>query len=346
MTLDDIRSTLRIEEVEEALGLSVASIAGPEHICHCPLPSHPGNDAHPSFSLNVDKLVYNCFSCGGGGSLTNLVSEITGLNYEESLNWLATFSDFAVFADEDLFAIQIQRILEKEEVGRIRRETQLPWFPKEILNEYTQQIELCYDWLRNRNISDSVIKDFSLGYSANYFDGTNPYPALVIPHIFLGEVRGWQARYMGEEPRPKSIQKYKSTNDFPKEFTLYNYDRVAGTGETVIVVESPLTVCTLASYGYNAVATFGASFPDPRKKVSDQIRLLQNMQCPLLLAFDNDPAGHLAITRLVEHLEQHTPIDIVPPPSGEKADLGDLPHEEVAILLEQAVPGFLWEPNT
>jgi DNA primase len=58
---------------------------GKNYIGLCPFHS----EKTPSFNVSPDKQIYKCFGCGKAGSAVNFVMEITGLNYPDSLKYLA-----------------------------------------------------------------------------------------------------------------------------------------------------------------------------------------------------------------------------------------------------------------
>lgn len=50
---------------------------------NCPLPNH--EDSSPSFGVNINSNKYNCFGCGAKGDIIQLVKEVEGLNFAESI---------------------------------------------------------------------------------------------------------------------------------------------------------------------------------------------------------------------------------------------------------------------
>jgi len=67
-----------LEEIAKRLQLRRVKIRGDEIHASCPFPGKhlKGKDTHPSFAINVDKGVYNCFACGSRGTIEELVSEV------------------------------------------------------------------------------------------------------------------------------------------------------------------------------------------------------------------------------------------------------------------------------
>lgn len=81
---------MNLEEFAETLKLKRAKIRGDEIHASCPFTERhvSGQDKHPSFSINVAKGVYNCFSCGARGTIEDLVSRIKETSISNALELL------------------------------------------------------------------------------------------------------------------------------------------------------------------------------------------------------------------------------------------------------------------
>lgn len=337
----EIQGTLRIEEVLDELGVYATSIRGDELFSHCPLPEHGGADRSPSFSINTDRLVWSCFTCGYGGTPIKLVMRILDLDYDAAVDWLSKFSDYTPGTDAG-FLEQVQRRLAVEgDVWREKDDAVLPWYPLSKVDEWCDNLldsdlfvddELHLDG-RNRFISRDVCRHLKLGLDPEHERGSHVGPALIIPVLVDGQCVGWQERWLGD--RPDWVPKYTNTTDFPRAQAIYNAD-ILKIGRPTLVNESPMTVARLLTAGLPAVATFGA-------KVSPgQLKVLRGAR-ELWLALDNDKAGRSAIETLTDALEMHTALWIVPPPTHEaKADLGDCNDDQLEATLAARVPSLLY----
>jgi DNA primase len=334
MDYNDIKDTIRVEEVEDALGIKVVSRSGKEHTAHCPLPSHIGSDRNPSFGINVDLRVYNCFGCGDGGNLLRLVVAILGCSNDEALTFLAQYSDFVEEDETETFINQLDK-WQNRKPERITRDEELPILNEGSIIPFVGQ-ELVY--FRQRGISDTVSHQQRLGYDYRRQRGSHCSAAAIIPVYFRGYLVGFQERWIdhGKVDFPDWIPKYTNSKEFPKKQILYNYDNARGRGldgsEPTIVVESALSACTLMSYGYNAISTFSASLSD------QQIKLLREFAW-IEIGFDNDKAGKEALKKSVKALADHTMVNILNVPEGK--DLGDMTEDEVASVIENSVPTYM-----
>lgn len=57
---------------------------------NCLMPNH--NDSSPSFGINVEGNFYNCFACGASGNIVNLIQNVEGLNFYETIQKLSVYS--------------------------------------------------------------------------------------------------------------------------------------------------------------------------------------------------------------------------------------------------------------
>jgi hypothetical protein len=332
VTWDDIKDDLEIDDVINELGIQVKEIKGFEHMARCPLPAHPGHDKNPSFSVNTEKMLANCFVCGGY-TIPQLVMALEGIDEEvDAIAWLLKFSDFEN-ADDEKYMEKIIGALGRKPPEREERYPKLPYFSQRVVEPWVLNQT---DFFTRRRISSKVRNQLKLGYDPEHTLLGYTGPAAIIPHFFRGKLVGYQRRWDSPEDEwPKYIRKYMNTDDFPKKFTLYAYDiAIQRKDEPVFVVESALTVARLMSAGFAAVSTFGASVN------KHQTRLLAAFS-HLILSPDNDEAGEGAMGRLYKQMDNLTRVSYVPPPDRKKADLGDADDEELAELLEGVEPAFM-----
>jgi DNA primase len=328
-------------EVLDNLGIVVKWVDGHDHWASCPLSSHQGADAKPSFSVSDTELIWGCFSCSEGGTLPNLVMDILGLSWDQAVDWLTEFSE-DVFETDDSFARQIEKHLLRNEVKEAPEP--LPWFSTRVIEKW---VDTPTPWFELRGITEASRQQFKLGFDPEHVQTSKSGreyvgPAAIFPHFFNGQCVGYQQRWLDQEEcaeigidhpgRPTWIPKYKNTDNFPKKTTLFNYDP---TQTEVIVVEGTVTPIKLTQMGYYSVSTFGASI------TPEQWRLLQGFG-RVFLSLDNDDPGYKAMKAGVKALCEHTDVWIIDPPRHEKgANLADVSDEVARQHIENAYPGFL-----
>lgn len=323
-----LSKSIDVDLFEDALGLDVMKKMGDEDICRCPLPSHNGYDANPSFSINRKKLLYNCFACGVGGNIIDLVARVRDCDYEEAYVFCKSYG--GSFGAKESFNDRINNIFsisKQKEPEKI-----LPIYKASILKDWVQNYS---EYLVNRGIEEDAQDKFMLGFDPEHSRGDYTGPAIIIPHFFKENLVGYQERWI-DNSRPKDIPKYTNTKNFPRRETLFGFDFAASDlNKNVIVVESALTVVYLHQFGYPAVGTFGAQVTD------EQIKLLQSFSWGVVLAFDNDAAGKNATDVIISRLRKTIPVHVLDQFGSEKADLNDLSKQEVVKLIENAKPWFM-----
>jgi len=341
INLDFFKDKIEGEQVLEALGIDIAFRRNNQIMCHCPdwFGNHKNGDANPSFGYNEDELLFNCFVCGGG-NLFQLVENMMGVDEDGAVEFLMQQANLEP-QDSGKFAEQIEQILNPYEDTQVD-----PEYPESALFPFRK----IHPYLYERGITKEVIIEHQVGFDEEHY-------GIVIPHWFMGVLKGWQIRHLVEQDgeyhcpvkscnfdkngNEKPVPKYKNTSGLPKLNTLYAYDQTMryckkeGVGD-IIVVESPMTTLYLKSHGFgSAVATFGQFSP---------------AQASLLWPFntvyywpDNDKAGRNNTKLAIENLEQYVNLKIVPTVEGEKSDAANLDPEEISDYIKRSEPSALWE---
>lgn len=316
----DARAVLEHYGVERASEQTNASDGTTEIVHSCLLdrvePHHSNGDAHPSASCNIDKNFYVCYALGWGGDLLHFIKKMEGL--ETFADTLSPASEF--LTSSTLEAVDWRAELEKAFDTSGGYTINLPSYDERILDSW----DAPHVYWNHRGISKQAQQALRLGYDERE-------RRIVFPHFVDHKLVGWQKRVIPGETIP-DYPKYKNSPGFPKTETLYNFDRVAGY-YNVIVVESPMSVARALSYDIpNVVATFGA-------KVSGaQIAMLRRFSTAFVW-FDRDGAGLAGEKKLVEGLYRHTQVRVVTPDGGK--DMGDATEEEIFIKLTEAIPAAL-----
>lgn len=285
---------------------------------------HKHGDTTGKFAFNREKMVYNCWVCGGG-TLLSLVMEAKEMDYQEATNWLFQFTKVSDESPEE-FADEIARLLEPRDTA----EKPMPFFNSRVIKQWAEND---HPWFAERGISPDCRKHFQLGFDpeARKYQqekGHHEGPAIILPHFWEERLVGWQYRWLGD--LPAWLGKYTNTTDFPRERTLYGAGFAASVPTRPVIVESVPTALKLLSLGESAIATFGASV------TPHQMMYLRRFQQGVLLAADNDEAGTKWRSSLTEYLERYVNVFWVPVVEGSGADLGDLPAKQIPEYLDEA----------
>lgn len=250
-----------------AIGVDVTSVARGEVNGLCP--GHRQRtgkiDHSPSWGINADRLTHHCFSCGYSGSLTSLVSDLKGMDYDDARGYI-----------DDNLPGSLPDIIER--LGRVQEASLLPKpvpMSEARLSVYEDPPEYA---LAHRGLTPTAAARFGVRWNTR-----EQLWILPLRDPDTGTLMGWQEKGEGNryfKNRPPGMKKSR---------TLFGWN--CWQGPDLLVVESPLDAVKAAGMGYQSAALCGAKVSD------DQINLMRAAS-RLIIAFDNpsiDPAGLAAL---------------------------------------------------
>lgn len=333
----DFAPRIDVDAFEEAIGFSIIDDDGKGNdVGYCPDPwgMHKHGDSTGKFAIHREKKIFNCWVCGGG-TLLSLAMAIWDISEDDAIDKLLSYCGEPT---DEHFENEIADLLRDERA----REPVVPWFNERVLDKVVAQgdSDIALDFYETRGISSEVAGLHKLGYDPLavkvHKKGRYEGPGVILPHFWQGRLVGWQTRWLeSEEERPPWVQKYNNTRDFPKKYTIYNYEKVYLSPDPIVVVESVPTALVLESLGYPSIAMFGATVP------SEQLRLLRSCLQGLIFAPDNDAPGEEMIVKATKYLESYVPLRVCAPvgEEGSGDDLGDLhdpseAHEAIADAVD------------
>lgn len=296
-------------------------------------------DHSPSMMVSEEKQIFKCFVCGHAGNVFNFVEDYEHVSFIEAVKIIADKSGYELSSLKNI--VPKQSTVNKKEYELMNLVNK--YFQNNLKTEYGKE---ALEYLHNRGINDDVIKEYGIGLSLDNKDtlynflikkdyknkdlidlglvheSNNTYYDFFRGRITFplfdkdGNIVGFSGRvYRGE----KDISKYMNSSEnkiYIKGNTLYNYHiaKPASKREKcVIVVEGFMDAIRLSSCGIkNVVALQGTAL------TQNQIKLLQDLRCKVILMLDNDDAGELATVNNGEELLKNN-IDLhVVRLSGEK----------------------------
>lgn len=294
----------------KAIGIDAVRPKGSEVFGRCPMHyKRVGKmDRTPSnWSVNMDTGAHYCFSCGYGGSLIELVVDLTDMSWWEALRWLR---------DEGYVGLETIRDLADEE-GFDNQS--LPEYAPTVVEEWVLYTDPPKEALREKNVSLAACRHFDVRWRDGWCLPIKAY---------TGELMGFQlknGRYF--ENKPEFVEKSK---------TLFGIE-VFPPGEAAILVESPLDVLRLWDCGYNGgLAAFGVEVS------GDQLDLVRQFTDTIIVALDNDAAGRRKTRDVYEVLHWTVPmlkfLDYTA--TGEKderpKDIGDMTDQQLHAAMRSA----------
>ncbi len=291
------------------------------------------NEKTASFSVAPEKSIYYCFGCHKGGGVVNFIMEIEGMDYPDSVRFLAKRAGIPI-PEED--AKQASNLRRKERLWELCRDAAR--FYHNTLKSTEGQAGLQY--LLSRGLTPKTIKTFGLGFAPNSWDGLKKamlekgYTVqdlqdaglvrsktkqkkdengqvveylstydwfrnrVMFPIIDVrGNVIGFGGRVMdGSEP------KYLNSPEsmiFNKRKNLFALNVAKKTKmEMLVLTEGYMDTIAMHQYGFDcAVASLGTSL------TQEQAGMLSKYTKQMVLCYDGDQAGQNAAKRAISILE-------------------------------------------
>jgi len=336
----------KIEEIKnraDILGLVSEYVtlkkAGRNFVGLCPF----HKEKTPSFTVNPEKQIFYCFGCGEGGNVFTFLMKINNMSFPEAVRHLAGKMGIVITARR-VSRAEKEKISISEEIKRVNQ-LAAGYFSKILFSE---EGNLVREYLGKRGISDSVIEEFSLGYSMDgweylrsFFERENIHLELVEKAGLIisrssggfydrfrgrlifpiedigGDVIAFGGRIIGDgEP------KYLNSPESPiyiKGKSLYGLSRTKNDirkKDYAILVEGYFDLLSLRSYGiFNVVATLGTAI------TREHVDLIRRYTRNLIVMFDPDEGGKNALERSLKlFLEGDLSTRIVVLPDGYDPD--------------------------
>jgi DNA primase len=304
----------------------------------CPLPghsTHEGKRRSPSFSINLKRGIFQCFSCGQSGNLIDLAVLLEGFDPRQS----SDVRKVALLLDERCPALG--KSTPPAPSRPPERKAPTPPSQNIIINARLdfelKHLDPKHPYLASRGFTPETIDHFGLGYCGKGMMNER----IAIPlHDPSGNLIGYAGRLVDDarvsEDKPKylfpgSRERGNTLHEFHKSEFLYNGDRITSPVDDLIVVEGFASVWWLWQHGYaDVVALMGSSVNDR------QVYLLNEWLNPdgrLWILSDGDAAGERCAHDLFSRL---APRNFVRWARLDKGQPTDLSNEELADVLAKS----------
>lgn len=282
------------------------------------------NEKSPSFSVSRVKQMYYCFGCGAGGNVFTFLMEYENYSFSEALKFLADRAGVTLPRQE-----YSQEAKERADTKAILLEIN-----KAAAQYYYVQLkngrgEQALSYLKNRELSDDMIRAFGLGYSNKYGDDLYQYlrskgyssdmiskagligvdeqkgaydkfwNRVMFPIMDVNSrVIGFGGRVMGEG-KPKYLNS-PETMIFDKSRNLYGLHRARSSKRHYFLLcEGYMDVISLHQAGFtNAVASLGTAL------TPGHASLIKRYVKEVYLTYDSDEAGTKAALRAMPILKE------------------------------------------
>lgn len=272
----------------------------------------PFHDDHsPSFSVQKDKQIYKCFSCGESGNVITFVQKYNGITFTEALKMLADRAGIP------LNVSTTRKINTKYEKLYEINDTVNKYFKANLLsNEGIKAIK----YLEDRDISKDIINEFNIGLSTSnklsdilskkysydelvkldickdingrYYDTFQD--RIIFPIIDENNnVIAFSGRkYTNEDLNNNTLPKYSNTKEtdiFKKSEVFYNINNAINEikkKREIVITEGFMDTIRMSSIGYkNVVAIMGTAFTEKH------LEKIKKWKCKVILNLDQDDAG-------------------------------------------------------
>ncbi len=316
-----ISEVLNKTDIIDVIGEKVAlSKKGKSYFGLCPF----HNEKTASFSVEPERKIYNCFSCGEKGNVVTFLQKTNNISFVEAIEDLAIRAnitkDFSGFKK----ANPHQKLFEINEAANT--------LYKLFLSSTKSGIE-AKTYLISRGISNDIIKHFELGLASNEFDllhktlTSQGYLVSDLHDLGLvkqsknerfydlfrqriifpiknekGNTLAFSGRtYKGDDESAKYINS-PQTKVFTKSNVLYNMHNALNEikkNDRVVLFEGYMDVIAAYKAGVKeAVASMGTSL------TKDQVKLVKKYTNNIVICYDGDAAGFEATARAVIMFQQ------------------------------------------
>ena len=291
----------------------------------------PFHDDHsPSMSVSPQRQMYRCFVCGASGNVFNFVKDYEKISYYSAVKKVAdkVGLNFSYKENNEIINSEDKKYYEIYKIANM--------FYQNNLN--TTLGKNAKNYLKNRSISDDIIKKFEIGLSLD----DNKLTKLLLEKGFIenelvdfgisirnsnntydiyrnrimfplwdlnGNPIGFSGRIYDSNQDGKYINT-KETKIFKKGSLLYNYHNARSYAlkeDKLIIVEGFMDVIRLYSINlFNVVATMGTAI------TKEHVNLVKRLTSNIVLMFDGDKAGEKATKSAIDIFEtENVKIDVV-----------------------------------
>ncbi|MCQ2550570.1 MAG: DNA primase [Clostridia bacterium] len=271
------------------------------------------NEKTPSFVVSEQKQIFTCFGCGAKGDLIGFVQKYYNLDFNDAVAKLGE--------EYGLNLEKIQSGPDKQKYYDINKMAASFWY-----NSFTKEKNMGYQYMKERGISDAILKTFGIGYADESWDSLYQYllSKKVDPKdmVELGLVKKKDSRYYDKfrnrvmfpiiNPSGKVIgfggraigddtPKYLNSDEsliFLKKNNLYGLNLSKNQiKDNIILVEGYMDVIGLYQGGIkNVAASLGTAL------TQNQAKLIKRYTSDVVLSYDADSAGRNAALRGIEVL--------------------------------------------
>lgn len=311
----------------------------------------------PSFSVNEEKQIFHCFSCGRGGNVFSFLMDLEDLSFPQAVAKVAPMAGIEIAED-------VSETTAKPVDPQIQALLDLYADATKLYHHFlvnTAVGEQALDYLHERGLDDGTIDAYSLGFAPTgdvllkYFEEKKiDYQLLRASELFvtwsdgtlhdrfndrvlftIRNAKGQPIAYSGRkltsgDDEPKYINSPESPL-FEKSRELFNLDMAKNAirkSKQVILFEGFMDVIAAFQAGINnGVASMGTSL------TPEQVHILNRMAESISVTYDADSAGQAATKRALDLIAMNSQLkaQVVHIPDNQDPDEFLRSHDSTAF---------------
>ena len=325
----DIRSKVDIVDI---IGERIPLVARGKNLFGvCPF----HDDSNPSMCVSREKQIYTCFSCHATGNVFTFL-----MNYEH-IDFKTALKELGDKVGINTSSIKVEKKVTKYDKLYEAYNLSVKYFQNNLSSMIGKTAK---EYLKNRGITEDIIKEFEIGLSLDKRDdltkllSSKSYDLATLNRIGLSsddhdvyidrimfplyDVSGQVVGFSGRIYKDIDMNKYlntKETEIFKKGEMLYHYHiarEECRNKNYVIVMEGFMDVIRASTIGIrNTVALMGTALTE------EQINLLKRLSNNIILCLDGDNPGVEATLKIGDHLIKNgIEPKVIPLPNPEDPD--------------------------
>ena len=330
---NDLANTIRSKvDIVDVIGERIPLTArGKNFFGVCPF----HDDTNPSMSVSREKQIYTCFSCHATGNVFTFLMNYEHMDFKEVLKYLGDRVGI------DTGSITVTKKSTKYDKLYDAYRISLKYYQNNLNSTVGK---LAKQYLSNRKIDESIIKEFEIGLSLEEKDDLTKlltkkeYDLVTLNRIGLSsdnhdvyndrimfplyDVNGRVVGFSGRIYKDNGQNKYlntKETEIFKKGEMLYHYHiakEECRLKKSVIIMEGFMDVIRSSTIGIrNTVALMGTAL------TKEQISLIKRLSNQIYLCLDgDDPGVHATLSIGETLLEQGIETKVIALPKPEDPD--------------------------
>jgi len=312
-TIDEIQNRNDIAEVISECGVSLTQV-GSNFKALCPF----HQEKTPSFSVLVEKQIFNCFGCNTGGNVISFLQKHEGKTFLEAIEWLAERANIPLptrdpkstarqklmndLSELNRFAVKYYHELLR--TGQHSQHAREYLIDRGLLSQTTHLFQLGYAKSQRKDLvkaathegwSIQQLVDVGLIKNEEYGPQDRFWNRILFPiYNERGVPVGFGGRSLSDTHQPKYLNS-PGTILYNKSRILFNLDKAKQSisrKRFVLLVEGYMDVMMLHQHGIeNVVASSGTSLSE------EHAALLKRYTPEVVIVFDGDASGIQAAQR-------------------------------------------------